>query len=257
MRVVRVLESGVARWGVLETEGRVRLLSAAPYESDESGVDVGRVVEGASLLAPVAPSKIVCVGRNYAAHAKELGNEVPSEPLLFLKPPSSLVAPEGSILIPAQSQRVEHEGELGIVIGKRLTRVSEDQARAGIFGVTAGNDVTARDLQKKDVQFTRGKGFDTFCPVGPWIETDTGDLSAITVETRVDGVVRQHGSTANMIFAVPFLVSYISNIMTLEPGDLVLTGTPEGVGPLVPGNVVEVSISGVGTLRNTVVAPAR
>jgi 2-keto-4-pentenoate hydratase/2-oxohepta-3-ene-1,7-dioic acid hydratase in catechol pathway len=254
MRVVRVLEGGVPRWGVLETEGRVRLLSAAPYHS---GADVGRFVEGASLLAPVVPSKIVCVGRNYAAHAKELGNDVPSEPLLFLKPPSALAAPEGSIVVPPQSQRVEHEGELGVVIGKRLTHASEAEARAGIFGITAGNDVTARDLQKKDVQFTRGKGFDTFCPVGPWIETDTGDLAAITVETRVDGVVRQHGSTANMIFAVPFLLSYISSIMTLEPGDLVLTGTPEGVGPLVPGNVVEVSISGVGTLRNTVVAPAR
>jgi len=229
----------------------MRLWSGAPYaggREDQHEVPMGE------LLAPVEPTKIVCVGRNYAAHAKELGNEVPSEPLLFLKPPSSLLAPNGSIVRPPQSQRVEHEGELGIVIGTRISRGTETEALAAIFGITAGNDVTARDLQKKDVQFTRGKGFDTFCPVGPWIETETGDLTAITVETRVDGVVRQHGSTSNMIFPVAFLVSYISRIMTLEPGDLILTGTPEGVGPLLAGNVVEVEIGGLGApLVNRVV----
>ncbi len=255
MRVVRVFEGGVAgnpgtaHWALWQSEGVARVLTTAPYAG---GIPTDRVVSFEALLAPVTPTKIVCVGRNYAAHAKELGNEVPSEPLLFLKPPSSLLDPGGAIELPSQSQRVEHEGELGIVLGARLKDASEAEARAAIFGITAGNDVTARDLQKKDVQFTRGKGFDTFCPVGPWIETEVGDLSAITVETRVDGLVRQHGSTSNMIFAVPFLLSYISRIMTLEPGDLVLTGTPEGVGPIVTGNVVEVSISGVGTLSNTV-----
>lgn len=257
MRVVRVLDreaaecggSPQAQWALWQSEGVAQLLSTAPYAG---GIPTDRVVSFESLLAPVTPTKIVCVGRNYAAHAKELGNEVPSEPLLFLKPPSALLDPGASIVIPSQSQRVEHEGELGIVVGARLKDASEAECRAGIFGITAGNDVTARDLQKKDVQFTRGKGFDTFCPVGPWIETECGDLSAITVETRVDGVMRQHGNTSNMIFAVPFLLSYISRIMTLEPGDLILTGTPEGVGPIAPGNLVEVSISGVGTLSNTV-----
>ena len=250
MRVVRVRQGAVPRWAVLGLDGGARLLSAAP---NEGGEELG-TVEATSLLAPVSPSKIVCVGRNYAAHAKELGHEVPSEPLLFLKPPSALVAPEGSIVLPPESQRVEHEGELGVVVGARLRHAGEAEACAAIFGITACNDVTARDLQKKDVQFTRGKGFDTFCPVGPWIETETGDLSAITVETRVDGALRQQGSTSQMIFSVPFLLSYISGVMTLEPGDLVLTGTPEGVGPLVPGSLVEVSVSGVGTLRNRVVS---
>ncbi|MBN8613381.1 MAG: fumarylacetoacetate hydrolase family protein [Deltaproteobacteria bacterium] len=258
MRVVRVIDGELAdcsgappapQWALWQSEGMARLLTSAPYAG---GIPTDRLVSFSSLQVPVTPTKIVCVGRNYAAHAKELGNDVPTEPLLFLKPPSALLDPGAAIVLPAASQRVEHEGELGIVIGARLKDASEAECRAGIFGITAGNDVTARDLQKKDVQFTRGKGFDTFCPVGPWIETECADLSSIIVETRVDGVVRQHGSTSNMIFAVPYLLSYISRIMTLEPGDLILTGTPEGVGPIVSGNVVEVSISGVGTLSNTV-----
>jgi 2-keto-4-pentenoate hydratase/2-oxohepta-3-ene-1,7-dioic acid hydratase in catechol pathway len=212
-------------------------------------------LEGATLLVPVVPSKIVCVGRNYAAHAKELGNQVPEEPLIFLKPPSSLVAPGGAIEVPASSQRVEHEAEIGVVIGRRLKGASIEEARAGIFGVTCVNDVTARDIQRKEVQFTRAKGFDTFCPVGPWIETEL-DLDALTVTGRVNGQQRQHGHVQQMIFGIPQLLSFISRVMTLEPGDLISTGTPEGVGPLLHGDQVEIEVSGVGVLRNEVRAAA-
>ena len=193
------------------------------------------------LLCPVVPSKIVCVGRNYAAHAKELGNEVPAEPLLFFKPPSSLLAPGGAIVLPTQSAKVEHESELAIVIGKRTRNVSKAEAMGAVFGFTSANDVTARDLQKKDGQWARAKGFDTFCPVGPWIETEMA-IAALRVQCRVNGEVRQNGLTSDMIFDVPTLIAYISAAMTLEPGDLILTGTPEGVGPLAPGDVCEVVI---------------
>ncbi|GAB4114536.1 MAG: fumarylacetoacetate hydrolase family protein [Sandaracinaceae bacterium] len=244
MKLLRLHDDrGRPRWARRLDETTARLWTDAPYRG---GIETDRVVPLGSLLAPVEPSKIVCVGRNYAAHAKELGHEVPTEPLLFLKPPSALLAPGEAIVIPPQSQRVEHEGELCVVIARTLRRANEAEARDAVFGVTAANDVTARDLQKKDVQFTRGKGFDTFCPVGPWIETEPGDLSARTVTTRVNGAVRQHGHTSVMIFPVPTLLSFISHVMTLEPGDIVLTGTPEGVGPLVPGDVVEVEIDSVG-----------
>jgi 2-keto-4-pentenoate hydratase/2-oxohepta-3-ene-1,7-dioic acid hydratase in catechol pathway len=202
----------------------------------------------AELACPVAPSKIVCIGRNYAAHAKELGNAVPSEPLLFLKPPSALLAPGGTILLPPDSERVEHEAELGVVIGKRCRRVAREAALGHVFGYTCVGDITARDLQKKDVQFTRAKGFDTFCPVGPWIETEL-DPSAARIVCRVNGAVRQDGTTDRMIFDVGALVSYVSQVMTLEPGDLVVTGTPEGVGPLVEGDTLEIEIVGLGVLR--------
>ncbi len=194
------------------------------------------------LLCPVEPIKIVCVGRNYAAHAKELGNEVPAEPLLFLKPPSSLAGPGGVIVLPSASARVEHESELTVVIGSRTRNVSAADAMKSVFGYTAANDVTARDLQKKDGQWTRAKGFDTFCPVGPWIETDV-DPSAVAVRCRVNGALRQDAVTSGMIFDVPTLIAYISGIMTLEPGDIILTGTPEGVSPLAPGDVCEVEIA--------------
>jgi 2-keto-4-pentenoate hydratase/2-oxohepta-3-ene-1,7-dioic acid hydratase in catechol pathway len=209
-------------------------------------------LDQSALLAPVTPSKIVCVGRNYAAHAKELGNELPQSPLLFLKPPSALLEPGGFVRLPPESTRVEYEGELGIVIGQTIRRVDVAQAAAAIFGITCANDVTARDLQRKDVQFTRGKGFDTFCPVGPFIETEPGPLSQLEIETRINGEVKQHGQTANMTWSVSELVSYISSVMTLEPGDLVLTGTPEGVGPLAPGDRVEISVRGVMTLEHGV-----
>ena len=197
------------------------------------------------------PTKIVAVGRNYADHAKELGNEAPSEPIIFLKPPSALLAHEGTIIRPAQSQRVDHEGELAMVIGKRARNVKSDRWRDVIRGFTCANDVTARDLQKKDVQFTRGKSFDTFCPLGPHIETDL-DPSDLSLVTRVNGEARQNGRTSMMIFSCAFIVEFITSVMTLEPGDVILTGTPAGVGPLQAGDMVEVEIEGIGTLRNHV-----
>jgi 2-keto-4-pentenoate hydratase/2-oxohepta-3-ene-1,7-dioic acid hydratase in catechol pathway len=209
------------------------------------------------LLAPVVPSKIVCVGRNYREHAAELGNEMPSEPLLFLKAPSSLVGHEDAIVLPPYSARVEHEGELAVVIGRRAKDIDDEENPLDyVFGYTCLNDVTARDLQRKDKQFTRAKSFDTFCPVGPCVVTDIDPLD-LRVETRVNGEARQRGRTSEMAFAVPFLVRYVSRMMTLEPGDVISTGTPAGVGPLLEGDTVEVEVEGVGTLRNSVRAARR
>jgi 2-keto-4-pentenoate hydratase/2-oxohepta-3-ene-1,7-dioic acid hydratase in catechol pathway len=201
------------------------------------------------------PSKIVCVGRNYVDHAKELGNELPKEPLIFLKPPSSLLADGQLIHLPAVSKQVEYEGEIGIVIGKRLTRANEAEAVSAIRSIVAVNDVTARDLQKSDSQWTRAKGFDTFCPVGTPADPPS-DLATLTVVTRVNGVERQKGSASQMAFSIPTVLAYISQIMTLEPGDLVATGTPAGVGTLAPGDVVEVEVLGVSRVRNRVAAGA-
>jgi len=197
------------------------------------------------------PGKIVCVGRNYREHAKELGNEVPKEPLIFLKPPSSVVWNSEAILLPGASSKVEYEGEIGVVIGKAMTRVSESDAARGIRGIVAVNDVTARDLQKTDSQWTRAKGFDTFCPLGEE-SSKLPDLGSLSVVTRVNGVERQRGLSSEMVFSIPSLLAYISRIMTLEPGDLVATGTPSGVGPLVPGDIVEVEIPGVSRVSNPV-----
>jgi 2-keto-4-pentenoate hydratase/2-oxohepta-3-ene-1,7-dioic acid hydratase in catechol pathway len=204
------------------------------------------------------PSKIVCVGRNYLEHAREMGNEMPTEPLIFLKPPSSLIDGGESIVLPPQSAQVEFEGEIGIVVGKRLRHASEDDAVAAIAAIVAVNDVTARDLQKKDSQWTRAKGFDTFCAVGkPLVGAVTvQQLGKLEVKTRVNGKQRQHGKAADMAFSMPFLMSYISHIMTLEPGDLIATGTPAGVGALVPGDIVEIEIPGVSMVTNPVAAPS-
>ena len=202
-------------------------------------------------MPALAPSKIVCVGRNYAAHAKELGNDVPKEPLLFLKPPSSLIRSEESIVLPTVSNRVEYEGEIGVVVGQRLRKVSPEVARSAITNLCAANDVTARDLQKSDVQFTRAKGFDTFCAIGE-LGPVPDDLGSLRVRTLVNGVVRQDGSASDMVFDIPTLVSFISGVMTLEPGDLILTGTPEGVGTLSSGDVVEVEVVGVSRVSNPV-----
>ena len=210
----------------------------------------------AHLLPPVNPSKIVCVGRNYREHAKELGNEVPTDILIFLKPPSSLLAPEGKIVMPSLSQRVDHEGELAVVIERKCRNVTESEALAFVRGYTCANDVTARDLQKSDGQWTRGKGFDTFCPVGPFV-SDELSPAALDVETRVNGQVRQKGNTRDFIFPLASVIRYISSVMTLFPGDLILTGTPAGVGPLKADDRVEVSISGLGTLTNFVVTEGR
>jgi len=209
------------------------------------------------IVEPIAPSKIVCVGRNYREHAAELGNKMPDEPLLFLKAPSAIIASGEEIVLPGASQQVEHEGELGVVIGRVARNIASDEDPLRyVLGYTCVNDVTARDLQRKDVQFTRGKSFDTFCPVGPWIETDI-DPHNVTIETRLNGEVKQKGNTADMAFPVGFLIRYISEIMTLYPGDLIATGTPAGVSRMKPGDIVEVEVAGIGVLRNHVVSVDR
>jgi len=231
----------------------------SPYEfnyQDVQFADSGPALEldEVKLLAPLSPSKIVCVGRNYREHAAELGNKVPDEPLLFLKAPSAIIGPNDRIELPSASEQVEHEGELGVVIGFTARNVRLADALGYVFGYTCVNDVTARDLQRKDVQFTRGKSFDTFCPVGPFIETNL-DPENITVTTRLNGEVKQNGNTADMAFSVAFLIRYISAIMTLYPGDLIATGTPAGVSRMKHGDTVEVEVGGVGILRNQVYDP--
>ena len=208
------------------------------------------------LLAPSEPSKIVCVGRNYVEHAKELGNEVSKVPLIFLKPPSSIIPNGGTILLPPQSVQVEHEAELVVVMGKRGRNITAEQAKRHIFGYTIGNDVTARDLQKADNQWTRAKGFDIFCAFGPWIDTEFDPADAV-VTCRVNGQMRQMASTRDMVFNVGTLIAYISSVMTLEPGDLIFTGTPAGVGELRHGDEVVVEIEGLGVLKNLVRAENR
>ena len=215
-------------------------------------------LSSAELLAPVTPSKIVCVGRNYRDHAKELGNEVPAEPLLFFKPPSSLLGHNGLVSMPPESERVDFEGELALVIGKRATKLAADANwKSYVRGYTIANDVTARDLQKKDGQWTRAKGFDTFCPVGPVVSDEVDAEKGFTVETRQNGELKQQGSTLDFIFSIPVLLSYITAAITLEPGDLLLTGTPAGVGPVTAGDRVEVSIAGLGTLSNSFAAAGK
>jgi len=205
------------------------------------------------LLPPVSPSKIVCVGRNYAAHAKELGNDIPTEPLIFMKPPSSLIASGDAIVYPSISQRVDFEGEIGVVIGRRARNVKAAQAFDYVRGYTIVNDVTARDLQKKDGQWTRGKGFDTFCPVGPYeVPAEEIDFSQLSLETLLNGERRQQGSVSQLIFSLGDIIEFVTRFMTLEPGDLIATGTPEGVGPIHPGDAVTVKIEGLGTLTNSV-----
>jgi 2-keto-4-pentenoate hydratase/2-oxohepta-3-ene-1,7-dioic acid hydratase in catechol pathway len=239
-------------YGLIEGQN-VLEISGTPWGQWSRGLRAARLSD-VRLLAPVEPSKIVCIGRNYAAHAAELGNEVPKEPLMFLKPPSSIVGPEEAIVLTKYSKRVEHEGELAVVMGRRCSCLSDsDDALSYVFGYTCLNDVTARDLQSSDVQFTRAKGFDTFCPVGPHIETDL-DPSNVLVETHVNGARRQSGSTSLMIYPPAFLIRWISRMMTLMPGDVIATGTPAGVGPLAAGDTVEVSVAGIGVLRNPVQA---
>jgi len=209
-------------------------------------------LSAADLMAPVTPSKIICVGRNYRDHAKELGNEVPAEPLLFFKPPSSLLKPGGVVRMPAASARVDFEGELALVIGRRISKLGADgDRRSFVRGYTIANDVTARDLQKKEAQWTRAKGWDTFCPVGPVVSDEIDPEAGVRLETRVNGELRQEGTTLDFIFPISALLSYITEAITLEPGDLILTGTPAGVGALKAGDRVDVSIPGLGVLTNT------
>jgi 2-keto-4-pentenoate hydratase/2-oxohepta-3-ene-1,7-dioic acid hydratase in catechol pathway len=247
-----------------ETLAEMRLLFSEPLATPASQWSFGRAVRfggedgNESLRAPVEPGKIVCVGRNYRDHAAELGNPVPEEPLLFLKSPSSIVGPGAPIVLPPESSRVDFEGEIAIVLGDRLRRASPDEALRAIFGVTAACDVTARDLQKRDGSHTAAKSFDSFCPVGPVVRLLAGDeldrLDALEIVTRVAGAERQRARAADMIFPIAEALAHASRRMTLEPGDLFLTGTPAGVGPLADGDLVEIEVSGVGTLANPVEA---
>jgi 2-keto-4-pentenoate hydratase/2-oxohepta-3-ene-1,7-dioic acid hydratase in catechol pathway len=221
---------------------------------DPASAFVSVPIEEANLLAPVAPSKIVCVGRNYREHAAELGNEVPAEPLLFLKAPSAVISPGEAIRIPELSKRVDFEGEIAIVIGERCSRIGpEEDPRDYVRGYTIANDVTARDLQKKDGQWSRAKGFDTFCPVGPLVTDEVDPATGISITTRLNGELRQDGNTRDLIFSIDYLLRYITAAMTLFPGDLILTGTPAGVAPMQPGDQVAVTVEGLGTLTNPVV----
>jgi len=241
------------RYGLIEGD-TVTEISGMPWGQWSRGSQSSRLAD-VQLIAPVEPTKIVCIGRNYAAHAAEMGNEVPKEPLMFLKPPSSIVGPEEAIVLTKYSQKVEHEGELAMVIGRRCSHLGDgDDALSFVAGYTCLNDVTARDLQKSDVQFTRAKGFDSFCAVGPHLETAL-DPTNVLVETHVNGVRRQSGATSLMIYPPVFLVRWISRMMTLMPGDVIATGTPAGVGPLVAGDIAEVSVAGIGVLRNPVHPP--
>jgi 2-keto-4-pentenoate hydratase/2-oxohepta-3-ene-1,7-dioic acid hydratase in catechol pathway len=266
MKYCRFLLNDQAHYGLVESvagrESIMRILLAAPEESDGDVEDLRTrrietiALEEAALLAPARPSKIVCVGRNYREHAAELGHEVPKEPLLFFKPTSALLAPGGVVRRPKISERVDYEGELCVVIGKTCYQPPADEdVRQFILGYTCLNDVTARDLQNKDGQWARAKGFDTSCPVGPVVvgAQDVDPWAGVGVETRVNGGVRQSGNTRDFIFALDVVIRYIAQAMTLFPGDLISTGTPAGVGPVVAGDVIEVSVEGVGTLRNSVV----
>ena len=260
MRYVRVEFEGQLREARLDqlvedTEVGVTLLSAPALEG---GTPVGAplTLPVSALRAPLTPGKVVCVGQNYRKHAAELGKPVPEEPLLFLKASSSVIGPGDTIRTPPESERVDHEGELGVVIGKRMVDVRAEDTLAHVFGYVGANDVTARDLQRKDVQFTRAKSFDSFCPIGPFVETDL-DPGNVGIRVMVNGALRQDGHTGDMVFPVPELLAYISAVMTLLPGDLVLTGTPAGVGPLVSGDVVQVALSGLGLLTNPVTTRVR
>jgi len=252
MKLIRYSFNGAEKFGALEGEEirpLVGELGALEPERGARPVDLSKV----RVLAPVIPTKIVAIGRNYRDHAKEMGKEPPTEPLLFLKPPSAVIGPDEHIVLPPQTSRMDYEGELGIVVGRRAHKVSAAQARGHVLGYTCIIDVTARDLQARDVQYTRAKGFDTFAPIGPVIATDI-DPSDLALETRLNGEVRQHGRTSQLIFNCDFLLSYISHVMTLMPGDVISTGTPAGVGPMQVGDKVELEIERIGCLRSSVIA---
>jgi 2-keto-4-pentenoate hydratase/2-oxohepta-3-ene-1,7-dioic acid hydratase in catechol pathway len=260
MRFCRYQLYDAVRYGLIDTNAGQEVIRRAidRLPASEADFQQGETVEipvaSVRLLAPVSPTKIVCVGRNYREHAKELNHDIPTSPLIFLKPPSAVLAPGDTILRPvALSQRVDHEGELGVVIGKRCHGLREgDEVREFILGYTCVNDVTARDLQNKDGQWSRAKGFDTFCPIGPVVVSDLDPWKGVRVQTRVNGQLRQDGTTADFIFPLDVILRYISQVMTLEPGDVIATGTPAGVSALQAGDVVEVTVEGVGTLGNPV-----
>src|SRR5215470_1447977 len=262
MKYCRFASQHGPQLGLVETVAGAEQITHAVADDPTGLPDVNKAgkiaaipLASARLLAPVQPSKLVCVGRNYLDHAKELGNQPPAEPLIFLKPPSAIISQNEKIVLPKISQEVHFEGELTAVIKATCHKLFDDQdVRPFIFGYTCANEVTARDLQRKDNQWTRAKGFDTFCPLGPVVSEEIDPWAGVQVETRVNGAVRQSGNTRDFIFPLDVVIRFISRIMTLVPGDVILTGTPAGVGPLSAGDVVEVSLQGVGTLRNSVVA---
>jgi 2-keto-4-pentenoate hydratase/2-oxohepta-3-ene-1,7-dioic acid hydratase in catechol pathway len=255
MKIARFSHGDTIAFGIVdEEEDELVVLKADPMFAGYEPTGARVPLAEARLLAPVIPrSKVVAVGKNYREHAEEMGGEAPAEPLLFLKPNTSVIGPGDAIVLPRQSEQVEHEGEVAVVIGRIAKNVAEADAASVIFGYTIANDVTARDLQRRDGQWTRAKGFDTFCPLGPVIDTEL-DLEGGTIETVVDGQRRQHGRLADMVHSIPAIVAYASSVFTLLPGDVILTGTPAGVGPLVDGDTVEVTVSGLGTLSNPVLA---
>jgi 2-keto-4-pentenoate hydratase/2-oxohepta-3-ene-1,7-dioic acid hydratase in catechol pathway len=250
MRLCRVIHEGDARYGIVGDEGAITLISDEPFAAYEPVAEIPLL--GAEFLAPVVPTKVVCVGVNYRDHAAEMHHDVPSAPVLFLKPPTAVIGQSADIVWPDMAARVDHECELAVVIGRHTRRVTVEEARNTVLGFTCANDVTARDLQSVDGQWTRAKGFDTFCPLGPWVDTDV-DPGDLAVECLVNGQVRQSGRTSDMLFDAMTLVSFVSNVMTLLPGDIVLTGTPSGIGPLDRGDQVEVRIEGIGSLHNRLV----
>ena len=263
MKYCRFQYENTPRYGLVEyvagQDAITRLLLTPPEEADGKLESIATqpvspiALSAATLFEPVRPSKIVCVGRNYRDHAAELGHDVPQEPLLFFKPPSALLAPGGTVRRLSFAERSDYEGELGVVIGKRCSKLKPDEdVHPYILGYTCVNDFTARDLQKKDDQWARAKGFDTSCPVGPLVTTELDPWAGVTVETRVNGQIRQHGTTRDFIFPLDEIIRHIARVMTLLPGDLIATGTPSGVGPVVAGDIMEIEIQGIGILRNPV-----
>jgi 2-keto-4-pentenoate hydratase/2-oxohepta-3-ene-1,7-dioic acid hydratase in catechol pathway len=252
MKVVRIQTGDRIVYGVPELEG-IRVYEGSPFVAWQQ-TDAVVPYEEAKLLAPVFPTKVVCVGKNYVEHAAEMSSDVPPEPLIFLKPATAVIGPGAPIVYPRASSNVHHEAELAVVIGSVARHVRAEDVEQVVFGYTAANDVTARDLQFQDGQWTRAKGFDTFCPLGPAIETELDPSEGLSVIARVNGEVRQSGSTADMVFGVPQIIEYITDVMTLLPGDVVLTGTPPGVGPMLPGDRVDVEVQRIGILSNQVAA---
>lgn len=252
MKIVRFKTGHDIAYGLAEAAG-VTVYQGSPFVAWEA-TETLVPWEAVQLLSPVIPSKVVCVGRNYEDHAAELGSDLPDEPLIFLKPATAVIGPDAAVVYPSASSNVHHEAELAVVVGRVAKNVAAEDSGRYIFGYTAANDVTARDLQKKDGQWTRAKGFDTFCPLGPVIETELDPLERLAIICRVNGEVRQAGFTSDMVFGVAEIFEYVSRVMTLLPGDVLLTGTPSGVGPVLPGDVMEVEIDGIGVLRNRVVS---
>ena len=252
MRIVRFELQGRSGYGILEGE-QISVLWATPYDGLANTTGEVMSLPEVTLLAPCEPTKIVAIGLNYRDHAAEIGHPLPTEPLIFMKPSTAVIGPDEDIVYPAMSRRVDYEAELAVVIGRPCRHIKEQDFRDYVLGYTCINDVTARDLQQKDGQFTRSKSFDTFAPLGPWIETGIPDPDNLTVEAFLNGERRQHSSTRNLVFPVAALVSFISRIMTLLPGDVIATGTPSGIGPMAPGDLVEIRVEGIGALRNRLV----